>query len=183
MCQAVTPAVPGSSPCDNNLTAQTLGGFRKEGGDVPPCQCAYGTHPFRCQHSVYYSVGACWRSGLGRIHMGTQHQLLRCRGVFGCHTAFVLRRLRRLCERFYKARPTFVVTSATVANPREHVQELLGESGWIFHNSQSEARHCMFCPQMPTGPLSQPSPTRNLSLVSALCDNTRSIYLCFCVHR
>ncbi|KAL3163301.1 hypothetical protein ABBQ32_009693 [Trebouxia sp. C0010 RCD-2024] len=48
------------------------------------------------------------------------------KGVFGCHTAFVLRRLRRLCERFYRAHPTFVVTSATVANPKEHVQELLG---------------------------------------------------------
>ena len=50
------------------------------------------------------------------------------RGVFGCHTAFVLRRLRRLCERFYRAHPTIVVTSATVANPKEHVQELLGNT-------------------------------------------------------
>ncbi|KAL0027014.1 hypothetical protein WJX79_008750 [Trebouxia sp. C0005] len=48
------------------------------------------------------------------------------KGVFGCHTAFVLRRLRRLCERCYNSHPSFVVTSATVANPREHVQELLG---------------------------------------------------------
>ena len=50
-----------------------------------------------------------------------------CRGVFGCHTAFVLRRLRRLCEQRYNSHPSFVVTSATVANPKEHVQELLGE--------------------------------------------------------
>ena len=66
------------------------------------------------------------------------------RGVFGCHTAFVLRRLRRLCERFYRAHPTFVVTSATVANPKEHVQELLGKFGRpcpnFVHTSQSEAR-------------------------------------------
>ena len=56
------------------------------------------------------------------------NRLLQHRGVFGCHTAFVLRRLRRLCERFYNAHPTFVVTSATVANPKEHVQELLGNA-------------------------------------------------------
>ena len=56
----------------------------------------------------------------------------RCRpmrpppGVFGCHAALVLRRLRRLCERAYGIRPTFVVTTATVANPREHACALLG---------------------------------------------------------
>ena len=49
------------------------------------------------------------------------------RGVFGCHTALVLRRLRRLCEGTYRCSPTFVVTSATVANARQHVQDLLGE--------------------------------------------------------
>ena len=51
---------------------------------------------------------------------------LPCRGVFGCHTALVLRRLRRLCEGTYRCSPTFVVTSATVANARQHVQDLLG---------------------------------------------------------
>lgn len=48
------------------------------------------------------------------------------RGVFGCHAALVLRRLRRLCAREYQSRPVFVVTSATIANPQEHVQALLG---------------------------------------------------------
>eukprot|EP00891_Asterochloris_glomerata_P009914 jgi/Astpho2/9914/e_gw1.00152.3.1_t len=48
------------------------------------------------------------------------------KGVFGCHTALVLRRLRRLCHYQYHCSPTFVITSATVANPESHVQELLG---------------------------------------------------------
>lgn len=51
------------------------------------------------------------------------------RGVFGTHTALVLRRLRRLAARAYGSFPGFVVASATVANPREHVQALLGE--WL----------------------------------------------------
>ncbi|KAK9819572.1 hypothetical protein WJX81_002582 [Elliptochloris bilobata] len=48
------------------------------------------------------------------------------RGVFGCHAALVLRRLRRLCDREYRSHPVFVVTSATIANPKQHVRNLLG---------------------------------------------------------
>jgi ATP-dependent helicase YprA (DUF1998 family) len=48
------------------------------------------------------------------------------RGVFGCHAALVLRRLRRLCDRVYHSQPTFAVATATLANPREHACELLG---------------------------------------------------------
>lgn len=47
------------------------------------------------------------------------------RGVFGSHVALVLRRLRRLAER-YGADPTFVLTSATVGNPGEHASALTG---------------------------------------------------------
>jgi hypothetical protein len=43
-------------------------------------------------------------------------------GVFGCHTALILRRLRRICSQVYGSHPTFVVCSATVANPKEHAQ-------------------------------------------------------------
>jgi len=46
-------------------------------------------------------------------------------GVFGSHVANVLRRLRRLC-RLYGSRPQFICCSATIANPREHAQSLVG---------------------------------------------------------
>ncbi|KAJ7298096.1 hypothetical protein O6H91_Y016800 [Diphasiastrum complanatum] len=48
------------------------------------------------------------------------------RGAFGCHTALILRRLRRLCHHLYGTEPTFVICSATIANPREHAMELVG---------------------------------------------------------
>ncbi len=47
------------------------------------------------------------------------------RGVFGSHIANVLRRLRRICA-FYGSSPLFICCSATIANPREHAQNLVG---------------------------------------------------------
>ena len=47
------------------------------------------------------------------------------RGVFGSNVALLLRRFRRLVER-YGARPQFVLASATLANPAEHGRALTG---------------------------------------------------------
>lgn len=46
------------------------------------------------------------------------------RGVFGSHVAWVMRRLRRICE-LYGSRPTFILTSATIGNPGEHARLLI----------------------------------------------------------
>ncbi len=47
------------------------------------------------------------------------------RGVFGSHVANVLRRLRRLCS-FYGSAPQFICCSATIANPQQHAQNIVG---------------------------------------------------------
>jgi DEAD/DEAH box helicase domain-containing protein len=47
------------------------------------------------------------------------------RGVFGSHLANVLRRLQRIC-RHYGSNPTFICSSATIANPRELAEKLVG---------------------------------------------------------
>ena len=47
------------------------------------------------------------------------------RGVFGSHVANVLRRLRRVA-RMYGADPRFILTSATIANPLELAERLVG---------------------------------------------------------
>lgn len=46
------------------------------------------------------------------------------KGVFGCHTALILRRLRRICSHVYGSDPSFIFSTATSANPREHTMEL-----------------------------------------------------------
>ena len=47
------------------------------------------------------------------------------RGVFGSHVANVIRRLRRVC-RLHGSAPVFILTSATMANPKEFAEGLLG---------------------------------------------------------
>ena len=48
------------------------------------------------------------------------------RGVFGSHVANVVRRLRRLCAR-YGSDPVFILCSATIANPGELAEGLIGK--------------------------------------------------------
>lgn len=69
------------------------------------------------------------------------------RGIFGSHTANVLRRLKRIC-RFYGSDPIFICCSATIANPRELAEKITetpmvlidhngapsGEKNIIFYN-------------------------------------------------
>ena len=49
------------------------------------------------------------------------------RGVFGSHVANVMRRLRRLC-RHYGSAPQFIMASATIANPGELAERIIGEN-------------------------------------------------------
>jgi DEAD/DEAH box helicase domain-containing protein len=53
------------------------------------------------------------------------------RGVFGSHVANVLRRLRRLA-RVYGADPQFLLASATIANPGELAQALIGAATTVI---------------------------------------------------
>jgi DEAD/DEAH box helicase domain-containing protein len=47
------------------------------------------------------------------------------RGVFGSHLANIIRRMQRIC-RHYGSDPTFICSSATIANPRELAERLVG---------------------------------------------------------
>src|SRR5437870_3849144 len=55
------------------------------------------------------------------------------RGVFGSHVANVLRRLRRLA-RIYGAEPQFLLASATISNPGELVERLLGVPATVIRD-------------------------------------------------
>ena len=60
------------------------------------------------------------------------------RGIFGSNVACVLRRLRRIAAH-YGSRPRFLCASATIANPREHVERLIGEPVEVVDEDGSPA--------------------------------------------
>lgn len=60
----------------------------------------------------------------------------RYRGVFGSHIAFVIRRLLRIC-RHYGANPRFILSTATLANPREFARHLTGQEFTLVDNDGS----------------------------------------------
>jgi DEAD/DEAH box helicase domain-containing protein len=65
-----------------------------------------------------------WAQLFERLRFVVIDELHTYRGVFGAHTANVVRRLRRVCA-FYGAQPTFVLCSATIANPGELAERLV----------------------------------------------------------
>ncbi|MFD8594661.1 DEAD/DEAH box helicase [Kitasatospora sp. NPDC059646] len=66
-----------------------------------------------------------WSSFLKALKYVVIDECHTYRGVFGSHVAQVLRRLRRLCAR-YGASPTFLLASATTAEPAVTAQRLTG---------------------------------------------------------
>jgi DEAD/DEAH box helicase domain-containing protein len=55
-------------------------------------------------------------------------------GVFGSHMANIIRRLKRICA-FYGSRPIFIMSSATISNPRELGEKIIEEPVDLIENS------------------------------------------------
>ncbi|MGZ8636692.1 MAG: DEAD/DEAH box helicase [Actinomycetota bacterium] len=76
-------------------------------------------------HASVLPDHARWADFFLRLSLIVVDEAHVARGVFGSHVAHVLRRLRRLVAH-YGGAPRFVVASATVGNPAEHAERLVG---------------------------------------------------------
>jgi len=67
-----------------------------------------------------------WRTFLKNLRYVVMDELHVYNGLFGAHVAFIMRRLRRVCAAVGNRKVKFISCSATVANPREHMQTVFG---------------------------------------------------------
>lgn len=66
-----------------------------------------------------------WAPFLSRVGIVAIDEIHTLRGIFGSHVAHVIARMRRIAAH-YGAAPTFVSTTATLANPRDLASRLTG---------------------------------------------------------
>ncbi|MDI6734788.1 MAG: DEAD/DEAH box helicase [bacterium] len=66
-----------------------------------------------------------WQKFLSNLKFVVIDEAHQYRGVFGSNVAFLIRRLRRICS-FYGSDPQFILSTATLANPIEFGEKLVG---------------------------------------------------------
>ncbi|MBW2591629.1 MAG: DEAD/DEAH box helicase [Deltaproteobacteria bacterium] len=112
-----------------------------------------------------------WEALFANLKMVVVDEVHTYRGVMGSHMAQVFRRLHRICK-YYGASPTFVFSSATVANPAELAGRLTGLSVQTVTKSTAPKgrRHIVFVDS-----LEGPAQTTILLLKAALHRGLRTI--------
>ncbi len=89
-----------------------------------------------------------WIKFFSRLRYVVVDEAHAYRGVFGSHVANVIRRLRRIAK-FYGSEPQFILCSATIGNPGELAEALIGEPCSLVDNNgapQSEKRIILYNP-------------------------------------
>ncbi|HVM11937.1 MAG TPA: DEAD/DEAH box helicase [Actinomycetota bacterium] len=95
-------------------------------------------------HASILPNHARWADFLLRLALVVVDEAHVARGVFGSHVAMILRRLRRLVAR-YGGDPRFVLASATVGNPGELAERLVGVPFEEVREDASPRGEKVFC--------------------------------------
>ncbi|KAG1351765.1 hypothetical protein G6F62_002886 [Rhizopus arrhizus] len=83
------------------------------------------TNPDMLHHAILTNHRR-WQSFLSKLKYIVVDELHIYSGLFGLHTAYILRRLRRLCDHDGNRDYQFIACSATIANPEKHMRTLFG---------------------------------------------------------
>ena len=112
-----------------------------------------------------------WAPFLSRLHMVVVDEVHTYRGVMGSHVAQIFRRFHRICRRYGKS-PTFIFSSATVANPAQLARQLTGLKVEMVRESGAPRgrRHLVFL-----NPVLGPARTCIHLLKAALKNELRTI--------
>jgi DEAD/DEAH box helicase domain-containing protein len=106
-------------------------------GDTPPDErraararaAVVATNPDMLHRSML-PMHEGWARFFAGLRYVVLDELHTYRGVFGSHVGNVLRRLWRICAH-YGSRPQVIAASATIANPRELAEALIGREGVV----------------------------------------------------
>ncbi|MFP4205152.1 MAG: DEAD/DEAH box helicase [Spirochaetaceae bacterium] len=79
-----------------------------------------------------------WITFLKNLRYVVIDELHTYRGVFGSHVTNVIRRLKRVA-RFYGADPVFICSSATIGNPADLAEQVLGERPAVIDRNGAPA--------------------------------------------
>ncbi len=79
-----------------------------------------------------------WRDLFANLQFIVLDEIHTYRGVFGSHVANVLRRVLRIAD-FYGSHPQVICCSATIANPQEHAERLVGRPFTLIDERQNGA--------------------------------------------
>ncbi|KAG7897923.1 hypothetical protein KL935_004798 [Ogataea polymorpha] len=83
------------------------------------------TNPDMLHHSILPSH-QLWRRFLVNLKYVVVDELHMYKGLFGCHFALVMRRLRRVCAMLGNYNLVFISCSATLKQPVRHMQDIFG---------------------------------------------------------
>ncbi len=127
-----------------------------------------------------------WATFLKRLDYVVIDELHVLRGVFGSHVGHILRRLRRLCQR-YGSDPTFIFTSATIGEPATLASELCGKSVTAITNDGSPSGPRTLAAIQPAlvdvdKGIRQSPITETINTVTELVLSGRRV-ICFCASR
>ncbi|MDA3897144.1 MAG: DEAD/DEAH box helicase [Desulfobacteraceae bacterium] len=122
-------------------------------------------------HLSFLPYHAKWQQFFENLEMVVVDEVHTYRGVLGSHMAQIFRRLHRICET-YGSHPKFVLSSATIANPAQLSEALIGcpVKAETKSGAPSGKRHFIFI-----DPLDSPSHTAILLLKAALHRGLRTI--------
>jgi len=122
-------------------------------------------------HLAFMPYHEKWADFFSNLETVVVDEVHTYRGVMGSHMAQIFKRFRRVCAK-YGSYPTFAFSSATIANPAQHCESLIGRP--VTTESRSGAprgkRHLVFL-----NPAASPSNSAIMLLKAALYRGLRTI--------
>ncbi len=97
-------------------------------------------------HNGFLPYHGKWLGFFKNLRYVVVDELHTYRGIFGSHVAGVIRRLRARTQYDAAAEPIFITCSATIANPTEHAERLIGKPVQLINRDGSPCgrKHFVF---------------------------------------